>query len=160
MAYSQVLWLHKKWSFFDSTWNLAVMGGSHPCDGTKAITEQGCNFISLWHSMGFPSLLLLQIGDSDTKNSEDSYETISKVSTCYISAIFLPRVAKVVSVLSSCYSGCSDWPLVKPPLILAYINILGVNITADKWQCPCSFLLSSGTNLWQRSQCVSRAVTS
>lgn len=34
---------------------------------------------------------------TDAKNSEDSYEMISKVSACYISAIFLPRVAKVVS---------------------------------------------------------------
>lgn len=48
--------------------NLAVMGDSNPWDGTKAIAEQGCSFVSLWQSRGLPSLLLLQVRNPDTKN--------------------------------------------------------------------------------------------
>lgn len=106
VGYSQVLWLHKKWSSCDSTWNLAVMGGSHPCDGTKAITEQGCSFISLRQSMGLPFLLLLQTGDSDTKNSEDScwddFKGVCLLHLCHLFYLRLPSM--VCLLLNSCYS--------------------------------------------------------
>lgn len=103
VAYSQVLWLPKKWSSCD---NLAVMGGSHPCDGTKAITEQGCSSASLWHNMGLPSLLLLQIGHSDTKKL---WRFLLRWFQRCLLATTLPSfclgLASVVRVLlSSCYS--------------------------------------------------------
>lgn len=96
-------------------------------------------FGMLW---GLPSLLLLQIGGSDPKISDDSCRDDLKgaclLSLCHLSA-WGWRAWSVC--FSAAATHCLAWPLLKPLLILAYINILDVNVITDKWtSCPCSSL--------------------
>ena len=161
---SHPLCLHKKWSSCDSTsdetllsWEAAI-----PVMGltlTHSKVAASFPFGIVW---GLPSLLLLQIGDSDPKNSEDYCQDDLK-GVCSLGVFHLS--AWGCQVRCVCFSAAaihsSAWPLLKPPLISVYINILAVNVTTDKWtSCPCSYITFGGTNPWRRSQCVSRAVTS
>lgn len=109
-----------------------------------------------------PSLLLYRQGTLTQKPlkipaDRDDLKGVCFLGLCHLSAWGCQawRVCSAAAIHSSA------WPLLKPPLISVYINILSVNVTTDKWtSCPCSSLTFGGINLWQRSRCIRGAVTS